>query len=91
MLSVLRAAAEPLRTGQILKLVQGHRSDAKGPSVGSAVWNFVREGRVFKRSVRGREYYAVDPKASDQIDTDAAMDGDIPAEPRDAGDGGAAV
>lgn len=57
-LTVLRAAKVPLRTGQILKLVQAIRPDAKGPSVGSAIWNFVREHRVLKRTVGGNDYYA---------------------------------
>lgn len=81
-LAVLRDAATPLRTGQITKLVTAVRPEAKGPSIGSVVWHFVRDGRVLKRSIRGRDYYAVDESMFAAFDGDDSEDGD------GTGDGG---
>lgn len=67
-LAVLRASKVPLRTGQVTKIVAATRPDTKAPSVGSVIWNFVREGRVFKRSVHGNDFYATNEATLSVID-----------------------
>jgi len=59
-LAVLRDAKTALRKGEITKRVRVLRPEAKSASVGSIIWNFVRDGVALKRTVQGREHYAVD-------------------------------
>jgi hypothetical protein len=59
-LTVLRTSKVPMRTGDVVKAVTAIRPGANVPSIGSVIWNFAKEGRVLKQTVRGRHYYATD-------------------------------
>ncbi len=64
-LAVLRGAARPLRNAAISKAVADARPGTTPTAVGSALWEFVRDGMVFKRRQRGRMYYATDASTFD--------------------------
>lgn len=93
-LRVLRETTEPLRTGELTRRVSALRGESvKMPSVASAVWQFVRDGRARKASVRGHDYYAAEQTTLDQWERSLALDGDIPAPPTSGADekGGTSV